>query len=521
MPQGIYGPYSTVAQWMTNKPAWVPVDHQERIMAYEIYEALYWSHIDLKYKIMTRDTTEDSPVYVPSSKIIVETVNRYVGNGFTFQVEPLVGTPASRALALQTLTALFRRERFVSRYNANKRYGTIRGDWGWHLMADPNKVAGSRIRILPFNAASYFPVTEADRIDGGDPDRIVAVHLAERIQVGDEYRVRRQSYETLDNGTIQSETVLCEEDKWWPEGEEAEVSVIAQILPPTVLPADITSIPVYHVPNTCEPGYLFGSSELRGLEVLAASLNQSVTDEDLALALIGLGVYATDQAGSPIDPTTGQPRDWFIYPGAVIENSKGLRRVEGITSVAPYDSHIERLMKFAREASAATDAATGRVDVAVAESGVALTLELGPILAKAKEQDQVIADVHNQMLFDLRTWLRVYEGINIDDVSIVAAFGDKIPPNKAKETELVNTLVMNRIMSAQTAREHLARVGYANVFAPDEEERILVEVAAISAAEGGGDGLGERTDAELGGTVDPDSSPDQALEPAPGTPAEA
>lgn len=520
MPKGVYGPYSTVAQFFTALPAWVPPDHQERIASYEIYEALYWSHVDLQYKVMTRDTAEESPVYVPSTKIIVDTVNRYVGNGFSFRVEPETGTPASRALALQALTALFRRERFISRYNSNKRYGTIRGDWGWHITADPNKVAGARLRIMPFNAGSYFPVTEADRIDGGDPERVIAVHLADRIQVGDEYRVKRQTYEVLDNGLIQSETVLCEEDKWWPEGEDAEVSVVAQILPPTVLPPDIKTIPVYHVPNTYEPGFLFGSSELRGLEVIAAAVNQSVTDEDLALALIGLGVYATDQPGSPIDPTTGQPRDWFIYPGAVIENSKGLRRVEGITTVAPYDSHIDRLMKFAREASAATDAATGRVDVAVAESGVALTLELGPILAKAKEQDELIADVHNQMLFDLRTWLRVYEGVNIDDVSVVASFGEKIPANKAKETELTTGLVAAKIMSAQTAREYLATVGYANVFAPDEEERIVVEAQMLASAELGADGLGERTAAEQEGAVSPDDAEEGALEPAPGTPAE-
>lgn len=500
---GMFSPYSTIP-WQTTPPSWVPPVDQARVQSYGVYDELYWSHINTAYKVMSRDqSSDDLPIYVPSTRIIIDAVNRYVGKGMWFATDPNSGSPASRKLAEDTITALFRRERFKMRYAANKRYGLIRGDWLWHIIADPAKPQGSRLSIMPVDPASYFPVFESDRVPGGSPDKIVAVYLADRVLVGDKYLVYRQRYEKVvnPNGTITiwTELSVFEEDKWFPTANEKAQQVIT---PLTALPPDITAIPVYHVPHLYEPGNPFGSSELRGLETIAAAVNQSVTDEDLALALMGLGVYATDQPGSPIDPTTGERRDWFIYPGAVIENSKGLRKVEGITNVSAYDSHIGRLFGYLQQATGAVPATMGRVDVQVAESGVALTLELAPMLAKAEEQDDVIADVHNQMLYDLRAWLKAYEGVNIDDVTLMATFADKLPQNRKAEVELVTALMSTTppILSAQTAREYLAAKGF--TFAEDEDQRVMTEQQAAAAASMAGDPFAARAGQEGGAGAD-------------------
>lgn len=428
---------------------------------------------------------------MPSSRIVVETINRYVGKGMTVTVEPETGTPASRADATLALSTLFARERFFSRYDANKRWGIVRGDWVWHLLADPNKPAGTRLRLLPVDAASYFPVP-----DPNDPERIPKVHLAERILVGDKFMVKRQTYTKLDNGIIQTEGAIFEEDKWFLE----DANPVQVIQPPTPLPAEITAIPVYHVPHNWQPGATFGSSEMRGLEVVASALNQGVTDSDLALALMGLGVYATDQPGSPIDPTTGQPRDWFIYPGAVIENAKGLRKVEGITSLSPYDSHLGRLWEYAQSASAANPAAMGNIDVSVAESGVALYLRLAPTLDKAEEQDRLIRDVHSQMFYDIQRWFQVYEQVNFTDVVLTPTFGDKLPKNRKATIEMITALMgtIPPVLSAQSARAWLTREGLSDVFAEDEEERVMVEQQQVAQAAMGSDPLAVRTGQELG-----------------------
>lgn len=500
---GVFTPYSTVP-WKTTPSSWVPAIDQERINSYRVYEELYWSHINTTYKVMSRDDSEEKPIYVPASRIIVDAVNRYVGNGLTYQADPLAGSPASRDAAMLAFQTLFARERFQSQYDANKRFGLIRGDWAWHILADPNKVEGTRISILPVDPASMFKVFESDRIPGGNPDKLVCVYLVDRVLSGDTYVIRRQRYERVQNPdgtyTVWSELATFEEDKWFTEGEAAGEKAVQVLQPLTALPPDITTIPVYHVPNSFEPTNPYGSSELRGLETVMAGINQSVTDEDLALALMGLGVYATDQPGSPIDPVSGEQRNWFIYPGAVIENSKGLRKVEGVTSVAAYTEHIGRLFGFLQQASGAVNAAIGRVDVQVAESGVALMLELAPMLAKAVEKDRIIKDVHSNMFHDLRAWFKAYEGLNMDDVVMVPVFGDKVPVNRKAEVELVTLLMSTTppVLSAESARKYLISKGFTGLFDDNEGDLVTAETTANVAASTPADAFADRAAQESG-----------------------
>lgn len=496
---GVFTPYSTIP-WTTDPPSWVPAVDAARILSYQTYEELYWSHINTTYKVMSRDSNEENPIYVPASRIVVEAVNRYVGKDMSFVIDPVSGGDTSRANALLQFTNLFTRERFQSRYDANKRFGLVRGDWVWHVLADPAKPEGSRLSIIPVDPASYFPVFESDRVPGGNPEKIVAVHLAERVLNGDTFFVRRQTYEKVvnPNGTITiwSALMMFEEDKWFTsDGKPTEI-----LSPLTALPKEITAIPVYHIPNFSEPGNPFGSSELRGLETVAAAVNQAVTDEDLALALMGLGVYATDQPGSPINPATGEPREWFIYPGSVIENSKGLRKVEGVTNVSAYTEHIGRLFGFLQQASGAVDAAIGRVDVQVAESGVALLLNLAPMLSKAEEKDRIIEDVHAQMFHDLRFWLMAYEKVNILDVVVRPVFGDKLPTNRKAEVDLVTTLMSTSppVLSAASARIYLAGRGI-TMFAPNEEALVAAEQLAVAQANMAADPLAGRAAQEAEG----------------------
>jgi hypothetical protein len=495
MTQPAFGQWSSTARFVKNKPSWVPASHQDRIAAYDIYEHIYWSHIDSAYKVMNRGLdADDEPLYVPSSRIMVDTLNRYIGPKLTYAVDPLTGSETTQLAAVQAFQALFARERFDSRYNAAKRQGLIHGDFCWHLMGDPNKPEGTRIRLVPVSAKSYFPVYQDETIQGGDPDTLVMVILAEQVVVGEDLRVRTQRYLRQDDGTILSTLDLWEPDKWflWRYDDD-EAKPVQTLLPPVTLPPQITAFPVYHVPHRPTPGEVFGNSPMRGLEILQSAVNQSMTDEDLALALMGLGLYTTDQPGSPIDPVTGEARSWMIYPGAVIENGKGLRKVEGISTLAAYNDHIGRLEGYFGDASGATDAARGRLEVAEAESGIALQLRLAPTLALAEEQDAILLDVHRQMFHDLvQMWFPTYEGANFTDVTMLPVLGDKLPVNRAAEVGIVNELVLAGILSAGSARQYLVKKGFTDMFDPREGELVLAEKVAIAAAEGGDTALEDR-----------------------------
>lgn len=502
--------YSTIAPLFGAMPGWIPSLEQQRIASYNAYEEVYWNTSQV-FKIMMRGgDAEEDVIYVPRPRTIIETVNRYVGVDLDFNIDQTTGTPASRTAASEAFKSLFAREAFYSKYNSNKRFGLIRGDWLWHVLADASKPQGSRLSILPVHPGNYFPVFESDEKEGGSPDKIVEVHLAEQIVVGDDTVVRRQTYrkEVL-NGvvTIYSSMATFKPDEWATDGKPIQI-----LIPEFPLDSAITAIPVYHVPNFSEPGNPYGSSELRGFERLLAAINQAFTDEDITLALEGLGVYATDSNARPIDKATGEVTDWSVYPGRVIQNAAGFKRVEGVSTVVPYGDHIERMVNELKEASGANDAASGRVDVNVAESGIALLLHLAPILAKAKEKDRIILDVHGQMFFDLRAWLKVYEGINIDDVMAVPILGDKLPKNHKNAVELV-TLLMSTIppvLSAQSARVYLESEGL-KMFASDEAARVEAEQAKVL---GAADPLGERAASELNGNPEDDTD---ALDSAGGT----
>jgi hypothetical protein len=437
-------------------PTWVPEIDQERIAAYQKYEEIYWSVPDT-FKLVARGT-ENKPIYVPTPKTIINTMHRYVGTGLSFLVDPSFGGQTEQAAALKQFTDLFRRERFFSKYNANKRYGLMRGDWLFHVVGNADKPAGSRLSIYTVDPASYFPVYDDDNLE-----HMLKLDIAEPFvgapggPLAGRNLIRRLRYERVDeaNGDMQIQVsdALFEVDKWFKDSAEP----IRILMDKKKLPPSIKAYPVYHIPNQEEPGNPFGSSEIRGTEALMRAVNQSISDEDLALALEGLGLYATE-SGKPVDED-GNDSDWVLGPGRVVENVQNFQRVNGVGSVTPFQDHVGFLINALKESNGISDAASGKVDVQVAESGIALLLQLGPTLAKAEEADIVIVDKFTQMFYDLKAWIRVYEGTNIDVTDVVPVLGDKLPKNSKAAVDMVIQLMSTTppVISAGTARIYLAQ----------------------------------------------------------------
>jgi len=491
MAQGLFTPYSTVSGFTSIFPSWVPDLEKERIAAYQVYEEIYWNHPET-FKLVVRGT-ENRPIYIPSGRVIVETMNRFYGKGIGLTVDPALGTAPEQEAARAAFLALFAREKWRTKFATSKRYSLIRGDMVFHVVADPAKPQGARISLHTVDPASYFPVYSDTNLN-----RIVKVHLVDQYtDLQNRSMISRQTYERLDSGLIQSSTttMLQEEFAKGPEGKVDAISV-----PPFTLPPSITAIPVYHVKNFEEPGNPYGSSEMRGLEVLMAAINQSVSDEDIALALEGLGMYTTE-GGGPIDDE-GNEADWILGPGRVIENARDFKRVPGIGSVQPYTDHVGMIYDFMKQASGTPDIAIGRVDVQVAESGVALDLSMGPIMAKADEKEEIAGDVLNQMYYDLKAWLGAFEGIQLPNVLVYPTFGQRLPVNRKQEVDLAVSMVMSDppIMSSATARERLAEKGIQ--FSADEFTRIVQEKQALAAATAPADPQGERMDQESGAPAD-------------------
>lgn len=506
MAVGVFTPYSTASPYFGAMPTWVNTTDQERIRSYQIYEEMYWNAPET-FKLVFRGT-ENKPIYVPSARIIVETANRFVGAGMTWIADPELGEQGQRDALLVALSSLFRRESFRTKFNSEKRFGLIRGDWLLHITANGEKLPGARISLHTPDPGSYFPYYESDLVEGGDPEKVVRVDLVDRyIQASDgKELVRRQRYEYDEAGLVISSLLVYEPSEWFkPDGK-----VLRVLRAPEALPAVITKIPVYHIINF-DDGSGFGSSEIRGLERLAAGINQSMSDEDVALALEGLGLYTT-KSGGPVDED-GNEVDWILGPGRVIENVEEFRRVNGVGSVQPFQDHINSLFNFMKLGSNTPDIAAGRVDVQVAESGVALQLSMAPILSKAGEKDDLITDTVNQFFYDLVTmWYPAYESMNFGEAVPMLVFGNKLPKNSKAVIDEVLAMVTSipPVLSATTARQILKKeIGVE--FAENELTRLIQEKAAFGetdpfaerAAEEVGDGVGDAapSSASLNGQV--------------------
>lgn len=489
MATGIFTPYSTGAFMFGPKPTWIPdpLDVQ-RIQSYQLYEQVYWNVPDV-FKITMRGAN-DAPIYIPSGRTIVDTTNRYTAPGFTVTTRDAStgGVSIDSVAASLALDDLMARERFKSKFTGAKRYGLIRGDWIWHITANTAKPQGRRLTITALDPAMYFPIPDED-----DVDRIVGCHLVEQINTPDGPRIRRQTYRKTEGGRVTVEDGIYELDKW--EGPKARpIKVIRQ---EEELPPQITALPVFHVKNTEEPGNPFGSSELRGLERLMSAMNQTISDEDLALALDGIGMYATD-GNKPTD-SQGNEIPWLLGPGRVVHTDGSFfNRVSGVGSVTPYGDHYERLWEAMKQASSTPDIAIGGAEVSTAESGIALALRLGPMLSKAEEKNDIILGTHDQMWWTIvNEWFAAYEGTRFEGVTVTCSVADAIPVDRKARFQELNDMLDKGVIDTEFYREEATKLGYE--FPDDIGERAAVEYQARN-----GDQFASRLNQELGDEEDDD-----------------
>lgn len=434
--------------------AWMDQDDALRREAYQVYEDIYWN-VPTTFRLDMRGTN-NRPIYVPSGKTIVEATNRFLARGFTFAAT--IGTAQSEKDALTAaFTQLFKRESWKSKFASQKRYGLIRGDLMWHVVGNDTAAQGRRLSLYELDPGSVVPIYDADNLE-----RIIGYHIVELFHDDklNQDLVRRQTYVKVTTGT--KITITSELADFKPDNWQALTARPERIIKPTFeLPPQITSLPIYHSKNLRIPNWPFGASEMKGIERLMGAVNQSISDEELTLALDGIGVYATT-SGPPLD-ANGEPTDWVLGPGSVVEHNVGtdFNRISGVSSVQPFQDHMSKVDNYMREASGTPDTAIGKVDVSIAESGISLALQMGPMLAKVDEKNDLLLDTHDQMFFDLTTmWFPAYEKQSFGDALVEPQVGETLPENKKQQTDEVIALHSEGIVDTRWALDQLTKLGY-------------------------------------------------------------
>jgi hypothetical protein len=425
-------------------------DDRKRLKAYELYEDFYANRPE-NIRVTLRGEDDDCvEIYLPSAKKCIEAVNRFLAVDFDYQLDPDSGTETTQQAVDTQLRTYFDKQEIPTKFGNFKRYGLAKGDALLHIQAFPWERPGYRVCVHELKPEHYFPIE--DFVSG----QVIGCHIVDIISnprnssatrsISDPWIVRRQTYmrqmsepdkdgNQVPTGKITSKLCLCMLSRWDDRNEENIVDIIETVTNEFLLPDVITNIPVYHWANMSPPGSTFGMSELAGVESLINAMNQSITDEDLTLITQGLGVYWSD-ASPPVDEN-GDEVPWEIGPGAVVQIASGANfgRVTGVSSLTPYHEHIQLLDENMQQALSVPDVAIGMVDVAAVESGIALQLKFGPLLAHTKEKEPCLKRVIDQFLEDLLVWLSIYEGLQAENVTVESVFGDAMPQNKSSQLQ--------------------------------------------------------------------------------------
>ena len=503
---------------------------QLRVQTYDLYENLY-RNATVALKIVLRGD-DQSAIIMPNGRKIVEATNRFLGVNVDYLVEA-AGDEGARQEVEAWWTDFWKREAFPSKFNSNKRWGLIRGDTYFYVYADPNKVQSQRISIKELDPRQVFEIEDAI-------GNTIGVHIVDKVQ---DYRepdkpekqiARRRTFRITEEG-ISSELNFWTIGKWDDRTVKA-VEVQERIAYPEyeeevfLLPSVITQLPVYKWRNQPPQNSNWGTSQLAGLETLLYALNQSLSDEDSTLVFQGLGMYVTD-AAPPLDPNTGDVADWNIGPKQIIEIATGQRfdRVTGVSDLSPFINHMQYINDGMAEASGTPQIAIGRVDVAVAESGISLQLQLMPLLAQNAEKELELVNILDQMFFDITTmWLPGYEPEQFGNVevmsqlSVVSIFDDPMPVDRQKKIEEIITLDQSNLILKSMSVTALGSIGwqypsvdpYTGQPLSDDDIALLLlqQVKQSSAAM---DPYAGTSDMSMGGVdefgnpIEPDQLPDQ------------
>ena len=465
-----------------------------RVSSYNLYDDFYHNRPETFQVTLKGDS--DVEIYLPSTKKIIDATARFLAVQQDFTLRG-----GNVAEVERVLRDLWVREEISRKQTQGKKSGLTRGDLVWHITADDRKDKGKRISMHTLHPSCYFPIE-----DPNNSERVIGVHLVdlvrdprERGRNADKSKkvARRQTYRKEDNGRISSEVRTFEIGKWDDRYlARDELEPVSVEMPKKLLPQAITQIPVYLIPNNVPDGSTWGLSQIAGIEYIINALNQSTTYEDLSLVLQGLGVYVTTAA--PPEGPNGKPGPYKLKPGNVVEigTDDTFTRVTGVASVAPFQDHMKWLDQYAGDGLGLPDMAQGSVDVAVAQSGIALALKMGPILAENEDKQLTLKGKWDQIGHDLITmWLPAFENVNSPETVWETTFGDPMPVNREAKYEEIIQLKTAGLILIDEARKELEKLGY--TYSSGLTEKLIAESKAIATAATGDPNLGE-TDANTG-----------------------
>lgn len=458
----------------------IAVQDKLRCQYYDLFENIY-NNSTYRLKVTLRGD-DSHAILMPTGEKIVEAINRFLGINLGYLVEAQ-GDEGTQTAVDAWFKDFFAREAVKTKFESSKRWGLVRADAVLYLYATPSKQPGKRLSIAEIDPRQIFAIESAF-----DSNSIVGYHIIQTVQDFTDPTdtsktvTQRRTFRQVEDDQGNLTGVVTMELSYWQNAHwddrlaqgglaPADLTPIAGgpgAQPAQALPETITQLPVYKWRNKPPQGSDWGVSALAGLETVMYGVNQSFTDEDATMVFQGLGMYVTS-AAPPIDPNTGEITDWNIGPQQIIEigTDQKFDRVSGVQDLKPFQDHIQAMDDGGAECKGVPQVAIGKVDVTAVQSGIALKMELLPLIAANAEKELEMINVLDQMFYDITTmWLPAYESETFPDpvvmagMSVVCVFDDPIPIDRDAEIQETLLLQTSNLILTEMAVGKLRDLGW-------------------------------------------------------------
>jgi len=208
-------------------------------------------------------------------------------------------------------------------------------------------------------------------------------------------------------------------------------------------------IPFIIFPNLRQPKQFWGLSDIPDIKTTQQELNRALSQVSTILELSGNPITVLENVE--------QAEDIAVQPGAVWELPEKAKAylldlLQG-GGLRLHIDYIDLLYRILHDTSESPKAAYGRTERDL--SGVALEIEMQPILQKVRRKRLIRTTVYrkrNQMILSL---LKTFTGQDLTNVSHRVAWGSVLPQDQGRAVQNETALVLNGIHCRRTAMDTL------------------------------------------------------------------
>jgi hypothetical protein len=379
------------------------------------------------------------------SKVFIDKISSYVMSGIKIAVDPMKDSPEDKTRAQRAETALQRvyEDNKLAELDMETEVDcAIMGDAAYKIIWD---AASEKVRVTAPDVQGIYAWWSGD-----DTSHV--------WRIASKYQLTAEEIEFLYNTKITGKTANLIEV--WTESE-FELYLNDLIIDKKSNPYGF--IPFVLYPNLREPKQFWGISDLQQIKETQQELNRAMSQLSRILELSGNPVAVLENIE--------ESEDIAVKPGAVWnipEDAKAylLDLLQG-GGVNLHIDYINLLYRVLHDISESPRAAFGSTERDL--SGVALQIELQPLLQKVERKRLIRAGVINQRNHMILKLLKMFKGEDFSDCQPRVIWAPVLPQDIESRVASEQTLVQTGIHSRRRAMDEL---GVAN---PDLEFSLWLE----------------------------------------------